>query len=205
MLCTIEKRADTTFPIHNLLSERWSPRSFADRSIPPDTLGSLLEAARWSPSSRNQQPWRFVIAERHSNADGFARILSTLMEGNQLWAQHASVLLIAVIKPTLDHTRRANRYARYDLGQAMAHLSIQAMAVDLYIHQMGGFRREQAREVLAIPDEFEPVVSAAIGYLAEPSTLPQEIREQELAPRTRHPLSELVFSGMWGETHPDYT
>ncbi len=200
----IEKRADTTFPIHDLLSERWSPRAFADRAIPPEILGSLLEAARWSPSSRNQQPWRFVIAERHSNVDGFARILGTLMEGNQLWAQRASVLLIAVIKPTLDHTDRANVYARYDLGQAMAHLSIQAMSVGLYIHQMGGFRRERAREALAIPGDFEPVVSAAIGYLAEPSTLPEEIQERELALRTRHPLAELVFSGMWGETHPDY-
>jgi nitroreductase len=200
----IDKCADTTFPIHDLLAGRWSPRAFADRAIPPDVLGSLLEAARWAPSSRNLQPWRFVIAERHRDAEGFARILSTLMEGNQIWAQHASVLLIAVTQPKPDDAQRANAYARYDVGQAMAYLTIQAMACDLYLHQMGGFRRDKAREALAIPDGYEPVVSAAIGYLADPSVLPEEIRARELAPRTRHPLSEQVFSGMWGDPHPDY-
>jgi nitroreductase len=201
---TLDKRAETTFPIHDILAERWSPRAFADRAIPPDILGSLLEAARWAPSSRNLQPWRFVIAERHRNAEGFARILGTLMEGNQLWAQHASVLLIVAAKPTIDQSERANTYALYDVGQAVAHLSLQAMSVGLYIHQMGGFRRDLAREALAIPAGFDPVVSAAIGYLAAPSTLPQDVRERELDPRTRHPLSELVFSGLWGEGHPDY-
>jgi nitroreductase len=200
----IDKRADTTYPIHDLLSNRWSPRAFADRPIPPEVLGSLFEAARWAPSSRNLQPWHFIIASRHRDADGFARILSTLMEMNQAWAQHASVLLIAVTEPKPDNASRANAYARYDVGQAMAHLTIQAMAHGLYMHQMGGFRRDKAREVLEIPTQFEPVVSAAIGYLAPPSALPEEIRERELAPRSRHPLSEIVFGGMWGATHPDY-
>ena len=200
----IDKRADTTFPIHNLLAGRWSPRAFADRAIPPDVLGSLLEAARWAPSSRNLQPWRFVIAERHRDADGFARILNTLMQANQVWAQHASVLLIVATQPNPAGSPRPNPYAHYDVGQAMAHLSIQAMACGLYIHQMGGFRRAKAREVLAIPDDYEPVVSAAIGYLADPSVLPQEIQQRELEPRARNPLSEQVFSGMWGDPHPDY-
>lgn len=200
----IMKRADTTFPIHDMLAKRWSPRAFADRAIPVETLGSLLEAARWSASSRNEQPWRFVIAERHSNPDGFARILGTLMEGNQVWAQHASVLLIGVAKEKSDHNARPNAYARYDLGQAMAHLSVQATAAGLYIHQMGGFRRDQARDVLGIPDGYEPVVSAAIGYLADLSLLPQELQEWEQAARTRTPLSALVFRGMWGEVHPEY-
>ena len=150
------------------------------------------------------QPWRFVIAERHRNAEGFARILGTLMEGNRIWARRASVLLIAVTQPKPDDAQRANAYAHYDVGQAMAHLSIQAMACGLYIHQMGGFHRDKARDALAIPDRYEPVVSAAIGYLADPSMLPEEIRARELVPRTRHPLSEQVFSGKWGEPHPDY-
>lgn len=200
----LDKRADTAYPLHDILAGRWSPRAFADRAIPPDLLGSLLEAARWAPSSRNLQPWRFVIAERHRNAEGFARILGTLMEGNRIWARRASVLLIAVTQPKPDDAQRANAYAHYDVGQAMAHLSIQAMACGLYIHQMGGFHRDKARDALAIPDRYEPVVSAAIGYLADPSMLPEEIRARELVPRTRHPLSEQVFSGKWGEPHPDY-
>jgi len=199
-----DKRAITAFPIHELLASRWSPRAFADRAIPPDVLGSLFEAARWAPSSRNLQPWHFVVAERHRDSEGFARILGTLMEGNQIWAQHASLLLIAVTQPKPENAGRANPYAHYDVGQAMAHLSIQALANGLYIHQMGGFRRDMAREALAIPAGFEPVVSAAVGYLADPSVLPEEIRDRELTPRSRNPLSEQVFSGTWGASHPDY-
>lgn len=199
-----DKHAVTTYPIHDLLSSRWSPRAFADRPIPSEVLGSLFEAARWAPSSRNLQPWHFVFAARHQDQDGFARILSTLVGANRSWGQHASVLLIAVTEPNPDNGRGPNAYAHYDVGQAMAHLSIQAMASGLYVHQMGGFRREKASELLEIPDNFEPVVSAAIGYLADPSMLSETMRERELAPRSRHPLSERVFSAKWGETHPDY-
>lgn len=193
------KRAETDYPIHELLAQRWSPRAFADRPIPAKTLGSLFEAARWSPSSRNEQPWRFVVAARHDDPDGFARILGTLMEGNQSWAQHASALLIGVAKSNLDYKDRPNGYAQYDVGQALAHLSIQATAEGLHIHQMGGFHKDKARELLDIPEGYAPVVSAALGYLADVSALPEELRERELQERTRRPLEELVFQGRWGE------
>ncbi|MCZ0941360.1 MAG: nitroreductase family protein [Caldilineaceae bacterium] len=199
-----DKRAETTYPINDLLANRWSPRAFADRAIPPEVLGSLFEAARWAPSSRNLQPWRFVIADRHRDSDGFARILSTLMGANKSWGKNAALLLIAVTEPKPENVRGGNTYAYYDVGQAMAHLSIQAMSSGLYIHQMGGFNREKARELLEIPDQYEPVVSAAIGYLADPSILSDTMRERELAPRSRHPLSEQVFSAKWGQAHPDY-
>ena len=106
------KRADTTYPIHDLLSSRWSPRAFADRPILPEVLGSLFEAARWAPSSRNLQPWHFVVAERHRDADGFARILSTLIGMNKKWGQHASVLLIAVTEPKPEDLEGGNPYAQ---------------------------------------------------------------------------------------------
>lgn len=199
-----DKQAVTTYPIHNLLSNRWSPRAFADRPIPPEVIGSLFEAARWAPSSRNLQPWHFVFAARHQDPDGFARILSTLVSANKSWGKNASLLLIAVTEPHPEEISGPNTYAYYDVGQAMAHLSIQAMASGLYIHQMGGFRREMASELLQIPDQFEPVVSAAIGYLADPAILSDTMRQRELAPRSRHPLSEVVFSAKWGETHPYY-
>lgn len=200
----IDKRAETTYPIDDILASRWSPRAFADRAIPPDVLGSLFEAARWAPSSRNLQPWRFVIAARHRDNDGFARILSTLVGANKSWAKNASVLLVAVTEPNPEATPGPNTYAYYDVGQAMAHLTVQATACGLYLHQMGGFRKEMASELLEIPDNFEPVVSAAIGYLAEPSTLSQTMQKREVAPRSRNPLAEQVFSAKWGKTHPDY-
>ncbi|MCY4080642.1 MAG: nitroreductase family protein [Caldilineaceae bacterium] len=199
-----DKRASTTYPIVDLLANRWSPRAFADRAVPADVLGSIFEAARWAPSSRNLQPWHFVIAERHRDPDGFARILSTLVGANKSWGKRASVLLIAVTEPKPENVKGGNTYAFYDVGQAMAHLSIQAMSCGLYIHQMGGFRRDMAQELLEIPDRYQPVVSAAIGYLADPSILSETMRERELAPRDRHPLSEQVFSAKWGQTHPDY-
>lgn len=199
-----DKRASTTYPIVDLLANRWSPRAFADRAVPADVLGSLFEAARWAPSSRNLQPWHFVIAERHRDPDGFARILSTLVGANKSWGKRASVLLIAVTEPRPENVKGGNTYAFYDVGQAMAHLSIQAMSCGLYIHQMGGFRRDMAQELLEIPDRYEPVVSAAIGYLADPSILSETMRERELAPRDRNPLSEQVFSAKWGQTHPNY-
>ena len=199
-----DRSAVTTYPINDLLANRWSPRAFADRAIPTDVLGSLFEAARWAPSSRNLQPWHFVIAARHHDADGFARLLSTLMGANKSWGKNASVLLVAVTEPNPDSAPGTNRYAHYDVGQAMAHLSIQAMSCGLYIHQMGGFNREMAREVLEIPDQYEPVVSAAIGYLADPSILSDTMKERELAPRSRNPLAEQVFGAKWGQTHPDY-
>ena len=200
----LDRRAETSYPINDLLANRWSPRAFADRPIPPDVLGSLFEAARWAPSSRNLQPWHFVFAARHHDPDGFARILSTLIGANKSWGKNASLLLIAVTEPNPEEIKGPNTYAYYDVGQAIAHLTIQAMACGLYIHQMGGFRREKASELLEIPDNFEPVVSAAIGYLADPSILSDTMRERELAPRSRNPLSQQVFCAKWGETHPDY-
>ena len=198
-----EKHAVTSFPIHPLLAARWSPRAFADRAIPPEDLGSLLEAARWAPSSRNLQPWRFVVADRHRDPQGFARILAALMEGNQVWAQRASLLLVACTQPAPEAGGRTNRYAEYDVGQAMAHFTIQAMACGLHVHQMGGFRRDEARAALDIPDEFEPVVSAAVGYLDAPTALPDDVAERERLPRSRHPLSQVAFRGRWGKTDPD--
>ncbi len=189
-----DKTAVTDFEIHELLQSRWSPRAFADGSIDKAILGSLIEAARWSASSNNQQPWRFVVATKEEK-EAFARILGVIMESNQMWAKGAAALLIGVAKMTRDRDGAPNTYALYDVGQAVAHLSIQATALGLYVHQMGGFHRDQAREVLHIPADHDPVVAMAIGYLGDPDQLPEAQRERELSPRTRKPLTELAFAG----------
>src|SRR5271157_6029406 len=140
--------------IHELLARRWSPRTFSSRPVEPAKLAQLFEAARWSPSSYNAQPWAFIVATRE-DAEGYNRLLSTLVDVNRQWAQQAPALILAVAKLDFDHVARPNRHALYDLGQAVANLTVQATALDLHIHQMGGFDPRSARELFAIPTRSE--------------------------------------------------
>jgi nitroreductase len=179
----------TNTGIHELLAHRWSPRTFSSRRVEPAKLAQLFEAARWSPSSYNAQPWAFIVATRE-DAEGYNRLLSTLMDVNRQWAQQAPVLILAVAKLDFDHVARPNRHALYDLGQAVANLTFQATALDLYVHQMGGFDSRSARELFAIPSGYEPVAVLALGY--------QEAPPADPAARTRKPLTDFVFSGSWG-------
>jgi nitroreductase len=175
--------------IHELLARRWSPRAFSPRPVEPEKLAQLFEAARWAPSSYNAQPWAFIVATRE-DAEGYTRLLSTLVEPNRQWAQQAPVLILAVAKLDFDHTPRPNRHALYDLGQSVANLTVQATALDLQIHQMGGFDPGAARELFAVPKGYEPVAVLALGYQDEPPADPRA--------RTRKPLTDFVFSGSWG-------
>jgi nitroreductase len=193
----LKKDAETEYAIHDLLRGRWSPRIFADRPVEAEKLGSLLEAARWSASSRNEQPWRFIVATKE-NPEAYQTIYNCLMEGNQRWASTAPVLMIGVATRNFAHNDQPNNHAWYDLGQAVANLSIQAMVEGLYVHQMGGFRKDQARESLQIPETHEPVVAIAIGYLGDLSQAPEDLQQREQARRTRKSLNELVFNGKWG-------
>ncbi len=196
-----QKQAQAEHEIHPLLRRRWSPRAFAPRPVDRATLYRLFEAARWAPSSRNEQPWRFVLATQDAPED-FARLLDCLVEGNRRWAHRAPVLLLGCARTVFTHNGRPNRHAWYDLGQAMAHLTFQATAEDLYVHQMAGFSQAKAREAARVPEGYDPVVMAAIGYLGRPEDLPEGLREQELAPRVRDPLEEMVYFGRWGHPLP---
>ncbi len=178
-----------TAGIHELLARRWSPKAFLPRPVEPAKLAQLFEAARWSPSSYNAQPWAFIVATR-ADAEGYNRLLSTLVDVNRQWAQQAPVLILAVAKLDFNHVARANRHALYDLGQSVAHLTLQATALDLHIHQMGGFDPNAARELFAIPAGYEPVAVLALGYNEAPGP--------EQGARTRKPLTDFVFSGKWG-------
>jgi len=195
------KLAETTYPIHDLLRQRWSPRAFADRLIEPEKLRSLLEAARWAPSSYNEQPWSFIVATRE-NPTEFNRLLTCLVEGNIRWAQHAPVLMISVAKMAFDRNKKPNRHAYHDVGLAVENLVIQGTALGLSVHQMAGFHVDKAREMYAIPEGYEPVAAMAIGYPGDPEGLPEDLRERELAPRTRKSLESFVFSGQWGQSAP---
>jgi len=197
----MHKPAATQYPVHELIRERWSPRAFSEKAVSPEILQSLFEAARWAPSSNNEQPWAFVVGTR-GDGDTFRRILGTLVEFNQSWAKHAPVLAIAVSELAFAKNGHSNRNAFYDTGAAVSQLTTEATAQGLCVHQMAGFYPQKATETFAIPNGWEPIAAFVIGYAGGPQTLPDVLRERELAPRTRKPLHEFVMSGQWGNAAP---
>lgn len=190
--------APTAHPIHQLLHDRWSPRAFSDKPIAPDILRALFEAARWAPSSSNEQPWAFIVATR-DEPENHTRVLSTLVEFNQNWAKYAPVLAIAVSETAFARTGKPNRNAFYDTGAAVANLSLQATSQGLFVHQMAGFDPHKAIELLEIPSGWEPIAAFVIGYPGELESLPEALRQRELAPRERKPLESFVMGGHWGK------
>jgi nitroreductase len=176
--------------LHPLLAQRWSSRAFdASAELAPAVLDRLLEAARWSPSAGNTQPWRFVVAARGTGAHH--HVLGALAPGSRAWARHAAVLLVAVAE-TADEDGNPLPWALYDLGQAMAHLSTQAQAEGLVVHQMGGFSPDALSASFDLDDRLRPVVVAAVGAYDPQAVLPEPFAERELAPRSRRPLDELL-------------
>jgi nitroreductase len=194
----MNKPASTDHPVHELIRVRWSPRAFSEKPVPAEALRSLFEAARWSPSSSNEQPWAFLVATKDETT-AYAKLLSTLVEGNQAWAKNAPVLAIAVSELAFARNGRPNRNAFYDTGAAVAHLTTEATARGLFVHQMAGFDPQKAIEVFSIPAGWEPIAAFAIGYPGDVASLPETLRERELSARTRKPLAEFVMSGSWGQ------
>ena len=186
------------YPIHDLLRRRWSPRAFAKRAVEPEKLRSVLEAARWAPSSFNAQPWSFLVATRDGDAADYERMLGCLVEFNQNWAKSAPVLIVAVATNAFEHNNKPNRHAFYDTGAAVAMLSVEATSLGLHVHQMAGFSPEQVRSVYGVPESAEPVSAIALGYVGDPDTLPEDLRKKELAPGERKPVASFVYSGGWG-------
>jgi nitroreductase len=183
--------------IHPLLAQRRTFRAFSGARVEPDTLRALLYAARWAPSSMNQQPWSFIVATKQNKTE-FDRLLSCLLEFNVVWAQHAPVLILSIAKLTFDANGEPNRHAFHDAGQAMAGLTFQANACGLNVCQMAGFDVVKAREMFAIPGNHEPVVAAAIGYPGEAASLPERLQRKQAAPQRRRPFRDFVFEGTFG-------
>jgi nitroreductase len=192
-----QKHAPVIDGVLPVILERWSPRSFKSREVDPEDLKRVFEAARWAPSSFNEQPWRFIVAKRESET--FNKIVATMTTGNQAWAPKAPVLILGIAKKDSSQNGNPNRFAIHDLGAAMVLITLEARALGLATHQMAGFDQGAAQKALGIPDEFAIGSIMALGYQGEPSALPNEnLIARELAPRTRKPLNELVFS-QWDE------
>lgn len=197
----MEKPAETQFPIHDLLQRRWSPRAFSERMVESDTLRSLFEAARWAPSSNNEQPWHFIVGTR-DDPSGYDRLFACLKEGNKKWAFRAPVLMLSVARLNFEDEGTPNRHAWHDTGMAAISLSLQATALGLIAHQMAGFDVDKARADLGIPAGFEPVAMIAVGYPGDPAILDERLRQRELAPRERKPIREFVSQGQWAGPLP---
>jgi nitroreductase len=197
----MKKTAQSEYPVHNLIRERWSPRAFADKPVPHNLLRSIFEAARWAPSSSNEQPWAYLVATK-DDKDGFEKMLSILVEFNANWAKSAPVLAIAISELAFAKNHAPNRNAQYDTGAATMLLSMEATANGLFVHQMAGFDPEKARQVFGIPAAWDAIAAVAIGYAGDPDSLPQPLKDREMAPRTRKPIAEFVMSGQWGHTAP---
>ena len=194
------KQAAPDHPIHDLLAKRWSPYAFADRAVSDADLRSLFEAARWAASSYNEQPWRYIVATKANPAE-FDKLLSCLVEANQVWAKAAPVLALCCTSLVFTLNNKPNAAALHDLGLASASLTLEATARGLCVHQMIGILPDRARQLYHIPDSVQPLTALAIGYVADPATLPEKIRPRDLAPRTRRPLAEFVFSSDWGSAY----
>jgi nitroreductase len=192
------KKANTDHDVHELISDRWSPRAFSDKSVDDETLMQLFEAARWAPSSYNAQPWRYIYAKKE-NTEAFERLRSCLVPFNQEWTASAAVLVLGCVKSyAQDDLNKPNTYAKHDLGAASMSMAAQATALGLYVHQMGGVDFEKARETYNLPEGFDVVTAIAIGYLGNPDDLSPEMRETEVKMRERAPISDFVFENSWG-------
>jgi nitroreductase len=200
----MHKPAATDVALHELIRNRWSPRAFSEKAVPHEVLRSLFEAARWAPSSNNEQPWAYLVATK-DDSENFAKMAGVLVEFNANWATHAPVLALSVAHVKTQREGKPNRVALHDVGSATAQLTFEANARGLQVHQMAGFDAEKARQTFAIPVDWEPVAAMAIGYPGNPELLPEKLRERELAPRARKPLGEFVMTGNWGHTAPFVT
>lgn len=194
----LQKPASTHVKIHDIIQNRWSPRAFdPNRPVSDHDLTALLEAARWAPSCFNDQPWRFVVCNKAIDEAAWERAFSTLAEKNQRWAKNAPVLILSVAMENFGHNGSKNRWAMYDTGAASAGLCLQASALGLIVHQMGGFDAEHAREVFHLPSDCTPMAMMAVGFQAEAEILDDDFKAVELAERTRAPLNQRFYFGRW--------
>lgn len=192
-----DREAPAEAPIEAALRRRWSPRSFLETPVSESALASLLEAARWSASCFNAQPWHFIVTRRAEEPAAHARLFECLSANNQGWAGKAPVLMLAVARLTFPQDGSANRYGWYDTGAAVANMAVQAGPLGLQLHSMAGFDAAKARAAFAIPEGFDPVAAIAVGHPGPASALPEALAARETAPRVRRPRGEFVFFGEW--------
>lgn len=184
------KAAHTQYAVADFIKSRFSPLAFSEKNIPQEAMNTILEAASWAASAMNEQPWEYYVA--HKDTEGFEKIWSCLSPSNQPWTKNAAALIIAVYRKTYTLNGNPNGAAEHDLGMANANLVLQARALDIFSHQMGGFDRQKAAIVLQLDSNRAPFCVIALGYLGDVEQLDEPYKSRELMGRTRKPLNEFV-------------
>ena len=197
-----DRKAHTSVPIDELLAKRWSPRAYdSERPVSREQLASLLEAARWAPSCNGDEPWRYLIWDRGRDAEGWQKAFDCLSENNRKWVKNVPLLMLSNAGSAFGATGKPNRWTQHDTGAASVSMALQAEALGLMVHQMGGFDADKARAAFAIPAEYTPMAMIAVGHQTEPEILDEETKKKELTPRARKPLAERFFEGGWGQSY----
>ncbi|HKG70859.1 MAG TPA: nitroreductase family protein [Nitrososphaeraceae archaeon] len=192
----IANKANSDYPISEIIAKRWSARAFSTKSVEKSKLLSILEAARWAPSSRNEQPWRYIVFT-NENPEMLKKAQTVLKEIND-YARRAPILICAIAKKTYSENGNPNRLHFHDLGAANENMFLEAFNQGLIMHEMGGFDVQKARDVFNVPEDFEVGIMIAIGYQDTYHVLPDRLREKAFTPRVRKSLSEFAFIGKMG-------
>lgn len=192
------ERANAHTDIHDIIAKRWSPRAFdADKRVEADQLAACLEAARWAPSCFGEEPWRFIVCDRHADEAAWQKLHGCLTEKNQSWAGKAPVLILACAGSAFREGGNPNRWAQYDTGAAAVSLCLQATALGLASHQMGGFDADKVRSEFSIPAEYTPMTTVALGYQSGIDDLDEGFHGLELGERKRRNVGEHFYAGAW--------
>ncbi|MBI3041636.1 MAG: nitroreductase family protein [Betaproteobacteria bacterium] len=195
-----DRIAQTSRPIHDLLARRWSTRAFdAAKPVSREQLITLLEAGRWAPSCNGDEPWRYLVWDRKRDPEGFQKAFDCLSENNRKWVKNVPLLMLSCAGSNFAATGKPNRWTQHDTGAASTSMALQAAALGLAYHQMGGFDADKARAAFNVPAEYTPMAMIAVGYQAGADVLDEETKAKELRPRGRKPLAERFFEGGWGK------
>lgn len=185
------KKAVTNYPVLDLIKNRWSPRSFSEKTISAEDMNVILEAASWAFSAMNEQPWRYMVA--HRDTPLFNTFFDSLYTGNQPWNIQAAALVLSIQKTTYSSNGYLNSSALHDIGAANILLTLQANSMGIYTHLMGGFDKGKLNGLLALQKDALPVVMIALGYPDEAEKLEEPFKGRETAPRVRKGLSEIIL------------
>jgi nitroreductase len=190
---SMQKSSEFHSPVLEVIRQRRSRRAYSEKLVEGEKIQSLFEAARWAPSSVNEQPWLYLYATK-DQPQLWDKIFESLNDGNKIWVNKAPLLIVSLVRKNFMRNDRPNNSARYDLGAANAFLSLQATNLGLNVHQMGGFNHEVLKQNLNIPDTYESVIILAIGYPGDAEGLPENLKMRELAPRERYLQNEFVMN-----------